>query len=274
MSRASLERAGATAVLLALMTWNVSIPYVMVTRLQMGDFRIFYLSARAQIEERHVSPALRTPDLRRRTLRNTLVNLNSPHFQLVLVPLGLVPPGVALSLWAAASLLCLGGSLYVIARELNVVPTWPTCCRAAIWMLAFAGIGAVVGTGELSFVRTLAVTLAWAAARQGLWAQSGRLGCPTQEPWHPARSREIGLTDLQPDEAAPRLAARLPGPPWPDSSTAVRISPQCLRSRELPLPGFRSTGWTVLPVSVHEISTHGFAAVSALPVPSAVDHEH
>ncbi|MGH7402906.1 MAG: hypothetical protein ACREKQ_10790, partial [Candidatus Rokuibacteriota bacterium] len=103
--------------LLALILWNAWIAQTMVTRLQMGDFRILYLSARAQIEGRDM---YNLPSELKvyggRTLRRTLVNLNPPHLHLLLLPLALFPAGIALSLWAVASLLCLGYSLYVIVR--------------------------------------------------------------------------------------------------------------------------------------------------------------
>ncbi len=170
----SLRRAGAALVLLALILWNAWIAQTMVTRLQMGDFRILYLSARAQIEGRDM---YNLPSELKvyggRTLRRTLVNLNPPHLHLLLLPLALFPAGIALSLWAVASLLCLGYSLYVIVRELDLKPSWPDCWRGAVWLLAFAGMGAVVGTGELSFLLLLPVTLAWAAARRGRWSRAG-----------------------------------------------------------------------------------------------------
>ncbi len=162
-----LRRTGAAAVLLALILWNAWVAHTMVTRLQMSDFRIFYLSARAQLDGRDMNDLpseLQTHS--GRALRLTLVNLNPPHFQLLLLPLALVPAGVALSLWAVAvaSLQCLGGSIYVIARELDLKPSRPNCYRAAVWLLASAGLGAVLGTGEMSFLLSLSLTLAWAAA--------------------------------------------------------------------------------------------------------------
>jgi hypothetical protein len=169
-----LRRAAAGAVLLALILWNAWVAHTMVTRLQMSDFRIFYLSARAQLEGRDMydlPSELQTHG--GRTFRLTLVNLNPPHFQLLLLPLAPFPAGVALGLWAAASLLCLGGSIRVIARELDLKPNWPICYRAAVWLLAFAGTGAVLGTGEVSFLLLLPLTLAWSAARQGRWSRAG-----------------------------------------------------------------------------------------------------
>ena len=169
-----LRRAAAAAVLLALILWNAWVAHTMVTRLQMSDFRIFYLSARAQLEGRNMydlPSELQTHA--GRTFRLTLVNLNPPHFQLLLLPLALVPAGVALGLWSAASLLCFGGSICVIARELDLKPSWPVCYRAAVWLLAFAGTGAVLGTGEVSFLLLLPLTLAWSAARQGRWSRAG-----------------------------------------------------------------------------------------------------
>jgi glycosyl transferase family 87 len=174
MLRRGLRRAGAAAVLLALILWNAWVAHTMVTRLQMGDFRIFYLSARAQLEGRDMYDLPSELETHGgRTLRRTLVNLNPPHFHLLMLPLALVPAGVALSVWAVASLLCLGGSIHVIARELDLKPSRSNCYRAAVWLLAFAGLGAVLGTGEMSFLLSLPLTLAWAAAREGRWSRAG-----------------------------------------------------------------------------------------------------
>jgi hypothetical protein len=170
----SLRRAGAALVLLGLILWNVWVAHTMVTKLQMSDFRIFYLSARAQLEGRDMydlPSELQTHG--GRSLRLTLVNLNPPHFQLLLLPLALLPAGVALSLWAVANLLCLGGSIYVIVRELDLKPSRPNCWRGAVWLLAFAGMGAVLATGEMSFLLSLPLTLAWSAARRGRWSRAG-----------------------------------------------------------------------------------------------------
>jgi hypothetical protein len=170
----SLRRAGAAAVLLALILWNAWIAHTMVTRLQMGDFRILYLSARAHLEGRDMydlPSELRTHA--GRPVLSTLVNLNPPHFQLLLLPLALVPPGLALGIWAVASLLCLGGSLYVMARQLDLRRSPPSWYRGAVWLLAFAGTGAVLGTGEVSFLLSLPLTLAWASARRGRWSRAG-----------------------------------------------------------------------------------------------------
>lgn len=170
----SLGRAGAALVLLALILWNAWVAHTMVTRLQMGDFRILYLSARALLEGRDMYSLPSEIQIHAgKTLRRTLVNLNPPHFQLLLLPLARFPAGLALSLWAVASLLCLGGSLYVIVRQLDLKPSLPNCWRGAVWLLAFAGMGSVLGTGEVSFLLLLPLTLAWAAARQGRWSRAG-----------------------------------------------------------------------------------------------------
>jgi glycosyl transferase family 87 len=174
MSRTGLRRIGAAAVLLALLSWNAWIAHTMVTRLHMGDFRILYLSARAQLEGRDMydlPSGLRTH--LGQPLRSTLVNLNPPHFQLLVLPLALLPPGAALALWAGVSLLCLVVSIRVVARELELKPGAWGCWRAAVWLLAFAGTGAVVGTAEVAFLFMLPLTLGWAAARRGGWRRAG-----------------------------------------------------------------------------------------------------
>jgi alpha-1,2-mannosyltransferase len=156
--------------LLAMIAWNGWLAHTMVTRLQMGDFRILYLSARAHLDGRDMydlPSELYTQ--RGRTLRLTLVNLNPPHFQLLLLPLALLPAGAALGIWALASLLCFGWSLMLIVRELHLKPSSWTLYRGAVWLLAFAGTGAVLATAEMSFLLLLPLTLAWSAARQGHW---------------------------------------------------------------------------------------------------------
>jgi alpha-1,2-mannosyltransferase len=174
MSRTVLRRIGAAAVLLALISWNAWIAHTMVTRLQGGDFRILYLSARAQLEGRDMYDL--PSELRThvgRPLQSTLVNLNPPHFQLLVLPLALLPPGAALALWAGVSLLCLGVSLRVVVRELELEPSAWDCWRGAVWLLAFAGTGAVMGTAEVAFLFMLPLTLGWAAARRGEWTRAG-----------------------------------------------------------------------------------------------------
>lgn len=170
----SFGRAGTMAVLLALILWNASIAHTMVTKLQMSDFRIFYLSAHATLEGRDMYdlPSELQP-YNGRMLRLTLVNLNPPHFHLLLLPLALLPAGMALSLWAVASLVCLGCSLHVVVRETHLKLRWPQCWRAAVWLLAFAGTGAVLGTAEMSFLLLLPLTLAWSAARCDRWSRAG-----------------------------------------------------------------------------------------------------
>ena len=173
MSR-TVRRIGAVAVLLALISWNAWIAHTMVTRLQGGDFRILYLSARAQLEGRDMydlASEIRTH--LGRPLQSTLVNLNPPHFQLLVLPLALLSPGAALALWAGVSLLCLGVSIRVVALQLGLEPSAWGCWRVAVWLLAFAGTGAVVGTAELAFLLMLPLTLGWSAARRGGWTRAG-----------------------------------------------------------------------------------------------------
>lgn len=174
MSWMGLRRIGAAAVLLALISWNAWIAHTMVTRLQMGDFRTLYLSARAHLEGRDMYdlPSELQPYLGR-TLRSSLVNLNPPHFQLLVLPLVLLTPGAALALWAVASLLCLGASMVVIVRELDLKPNAWSCWRGIVWLLAFSGTGAVLGTAEVSLLLMLPLTLGWAAARQDHWKRAG-----------------------------------------------------------------------------------------------------
>jgi hypothetical protein len=101
------------------------------------------------------------------------VNLNPPHFQLLVLPLALLSPGAALAVWAVTSVLCLGASILVVLRELKLRPTAWSWWRGTVWFLAFAGTGVMVGTAEVAFLLMLPLTLGWAAARRDEWTRAG-----------------------------------------------------------------------------------------------------
>jgi hypothetical protein len=87
-------------------------------------------------------------------------NMNPPHFHLLLLPLALLTPGVALTLWIGAGVGCLLASLRLIVREVGL-PCRPWTHRLALCgLLNFAGTAAVCITGQLSFLLLLQVTLA------------------------------------------------------------------------------------------------------------------
>jgi hypothetical protein len=142
----------------------------MVEELNMNDFGKFYYSAQAFLAGADMygpSPATSirvTPHDTREFL-----NLNPPHFHLLVLPLVSLPPVVALCLWWAAGLGAFAASMVVIARELGI--SWSP--SAAAWTLVAlvlsSATGMVVITGQVTFLLMLAVTLSWRAARRGRW---------------------------------------------------------------------------------------------------------
>src|SRR5262245_28505683 len=93
----------------------------MVQRLHMNDFGKFYYSARLFLDGQDMygpSPATAIPVAGTETRQ--FLNMNPPHFHLVMLPLAELPPGVALSVWSVINLLALILSLRLISRELGI----------------------------------------------------------------------------------------------------------------------------------------------------------
>jgi hypothetical protein len=170
----TLRWTGMVVVLAALVLWNSVLVHTMATRLKGGDFRVLYLSALAHLEGRSMyalPPEIGTAA--GRTVRIFPVNLNPPHFQLLLVPLARMNIVTALAVWTLAGLLSLACCLWLIVRELHIRLTAVLCWRTVVWLLAFIGMGEVLGKGQVSFLLLLPFTLAWIAARRGRWVRAG-----------------------------------------------------------------------------------------------------
>jgi alpha-1,2-mannosyltransferase len=170
----ALAGIGLGALLAVLLIWNGLKVWQMATTLEMADFGSFYRSASAYLDDRSMY------DLPRQTLstgHGTVtvepMNLNPPHFHLLLLPLAMLPPGFALGLWALGSLASLAVSLRIALRESGLRLSVSGAVRGLAWLLAFVGTGTVLVTGQLSLLLLVPVTLAWAAARHGRWAQAG-----------------------------------------------------------------------------------------------------
>src|SRR5947209_3735552 len=107
--------------------------------LHMNDFGKFYYSARAFLDGADMyapSPATNlrfenAPDIQ-------YLNLNPPHFHLLVLPFARLPPDAAGTLWIAVSIFALLISLMLIRREIG--GTWtPVGALVAIFViLAFA----------------------------------------------------------------------------------------------------------------------------------------
>jgi alpha-1,2-mannosyltransferase len=177
-----LSALGRTTVMLAclaLLGWNVALVLVMERGIARSDFGKLHASARAYLAGRDMydlGPATLSPvrGMTGEVLHYIqFLNLNPPHFHLILLPLAPLPPRWALVVWGIVSLGCLALSLRLIAREAGIALTPWRRRLAALALLSFAGLGAVAVTGQVSFILLLPVTLAWIRARRGDWAEAG-----------------------------------------------------------------------------------------------------
>jgi len=151
--------------------------YVRMIRLTLGDqshsdFTIFYYTARLVADGLPmygVSPARYGVAW----AADHLGNLNPPHFQLLVLPLGHMSFGGALFVWVAVSLACAIGSVVLVARELEIAFSWPRLWLWGAFTISSAAFTTVAVTCELTFVLMLPFTLAWCAWRRGSWKAAG-----------------------------------------------------------------------------------------------------
>jgi len=175
----ALGRTAVTLACLALLGWNVALVLVMERGIVRSDFGKLHASARAFLAGRDMydlGPATLSPvrGMTGEVLHYIqFLNLNPPHFHLILLPLAPLSARWALAVWGMVSLVCLALSLRLIARESGIALTPWRRRLAALAFLGFAGMGAVAVTGQVSFILLFPVTLAWIRARRGKWAEAG-----------------------------------------------------------------------------------------------------
>ena len=147
---------------------------LVMTKLAMNDFGKLYYSARfflQGIDMYQPSPATSIA-LPSTTL--VLPNLNTPHVHLPVLPLAYLPPTAALLVWLALNAACLVTVLWLIRHTLAIrLESRRARLVALCAFLGFSATGAVLVTGQPSFLLTLPMTLAWLAARQGRWRAAG-----------------------------------------------------------------------------------------------------
>jgi len=149
---------------------DVALMRAMTDQLRMNDFGKFYYSARAFLDGRDMyapnpatSPGFNeAPDLQ-------FLNMNPPHFHLLILPLAAMRPDRAVLLWIGFSIAALVASLLLIARELDLRWTPFRALAVASGSLIFAATQSFFVTGQLSLLLLLATTLCWIAARHGRW---------------------------------------------------------------------------------------------------------
>ncbi len=158
-----------------LLLWNAYLAYVMIFGLQMNDFGKFYYSAVDWLKGgRMYGPSPATLLQLDGGRLQHFWNLNPPHFHIFLLPLALLPPIPAMALWGVANLACLVLSWILVAKEIRFDLRGPWRWRlAVIGALTFAGTGATLLTGQLTFLLLIIVTICWLNARRGRWSRAG-----------------------------------------------------------------------------------------------------
>jgi len=157
-----------------LCTWYyASVVRYMFGTLHMNDFGKFYYSAKAFLEGGPMyapNPATAIPLAELGTRQ--FLNMNPPHFHLLILPLAFVGPLPAFVLWSLMNVVALVLSVWLIASELGLKWTWTGSAWALAGGIICSATGAVVVTGQVTFVLMLFVTLAWVAARHERWLRA------------------------------------------------------------------------------------------------------
>ena len=102
-----------------------------------------------------------------------LWDLDPPHAHLLLLPLAVLPPWLALLVWCVLGGLCLYGSIRIVLTQLGLRLTPRQGDWMVLGLLGFTGMGTAVVTGQMSFPLMLLITLAWCDARNGRWWRAG-----------------------------------------------------------------------------------------------------
>lgn len=134
-----------------------------------SDFAGFHHSARSALSGGELYAPMQLPDaptgdFSRGGLRGTFPNLNPPVFTLFVLPLGLLPLGVAFVLWTAAALLCGGGAVLQVTRG----EPGSTRFRHALLLFAWYPVVLAVTVGQTTLFLLLGLAIA------GTWWDAGR----------------------------------------------------------------------------------------------------
>ncbi len=159
-----------------LIGWNLLLAYVMIDLLHMNDFGKFYYSIVSYLDGKNMyGPNLAT--LMQVTPGKDLQywNLNPPHFHLLLLPLGLLSPSLALGVWVVINYIAGLISLLFIANNFSLNLTNRHRRLIVLAVLAFSGTGTLFITAQLSLLLLLPITLAWLHAKNGRWGKAGIL---------------------------------------------------------------------------------------------------
>jgi alpha-1,2-mannosyltransferase len=168
---AALAAIGAAAFVL-----DVALMQGMTRQLHMNDFGKFYYSARAYLDGGDMYASNPATDLKfAEAPELQFLNMNPPQFHLVVLPLAMLTPELAVTIWLGLSILALVVSILLIVREIGVTWTPMRLLAVVAGALAFAATQSFFITGQLSLLLLLALTVCWVAARHGRWMAAGAL---------------------------------------------------------------------------------------------------
>jgi len=152
------------------LTLDALLMRAMVQRYHMNDFGKFYYSARAFLDGGDMyAPSPATTQGPDDPSGLEYLNLNPPHFHLLVLPFAPLRPETAVMSWMIVSLFALIVSILIITRETAVAWTATRVLLLTLGVLAFAGTQAFFLTGQLSMLLLLAMTVCWLQARRGNW---------------------------------------------------------------------------------------------------------
>ncbi len=169
-----LVRVAMLALLLLCLCWNTLLLGVLFASMPKNDFGRPFWGTLAFLQGKDMYAINESVIyLFQGTTTLHLWDLNPPHAHLLLLPLAVLPPWLALLVWCLLSGLCLYASVRIILTEIGLELTRDQKRWMVLGILAFTGMGTAVVTGHLSFPLMLLITLAWSDARNGRWWQAG-----------------------------------------------------------------------------------------------------
>ena len=153
--------------------WDVVLINVMIS-LHNNDFGKFYFSTRSFLAGENMYAPNPATDLGvGKAAGLQFLNMNPPHFHALLVPLAILPPAQAVSIWMVGSVFALVLAILLILRELQIEITAKRLLMMTLACLVMAPSQTFFITGQLSLLLTLPLTLAWLDARHDRWGRVG-----------------------------------------------------------------------------------------------------
>lgn len=138
-----------------------------------NDFGRFYYAAHAWMAGGSLYDRTIATRLTSETVTVDFLNMNPPHFHLLVLPFTMLPLQAAYLAWLASSVLCGIVAAAIVVRRVGIrLRPWhvmPAICGS----LVLAPTAAVTVTGQVTGFLMLPLALAWNAAHRSRWAAAG-----------------------------------------------------------------------------------------------------